>query len=102
MIISKAQTSFCELCDWSAIDDVRHLVLQCPRWQTERGGMFRDIASIQHGWGQEIINASDDVALTLLGNPVEGFSEDQMLKVGRQAAVHVPPFCWTHNANGLL
>ena len=48
-----------------------------------------------------VIDASDDVVLTLLGKPVEGFSDDQMLKVWRQAESHVPPFCWKHNGNDL-
>ena len=30
-------TMFCGLCNLAAEDDIRHLVLQCPGWQTARG-----------------------------------------------------------------
>ena len=92
---------FSKQCDLSAIDDVRHLALQCLRWLTERAEVFRDIVSIQEGCSQEIINASDDVVLTLMGKPVKGFSEDQMVKVWRQAAVHTQNMYYANAREGI-
>ena len=31
---------FCDKCDLSAMDDVRHLVLQCPNLQPERNDLL--------------------------------------------------------------
>ena len=42
----------CEDCDLGAIDDVRHLVLQCPRWQPERTDLLNEIANIPDGSGK--------------------------------------------------
>ena len=67
----------CEDCDVAAIDDVRHLVLQCPRWQTERTDMLNEIANIPDGSGQVLFNSQCDLVIALLGKVDPGFTYEQ-------------------------
>ena len=47
--------SLCDQCDLAALDDARHLILQCPKWQNESGIKPREIAAIQDGSGLMVI-----------------------------------------------
>ena len=53
-------TRYCGLCDVAAKDYLRHLILQCPRWQMEKEAMFKKQASM-HGWSsQNLLKAQGD------------------------------------------
>ena len=80
---------FCGFCDLAAQENVRHLVMECPRWQARRNVMFREIGNIDDGSGQAILDAQGDILLVLLGKSVEGFSEEQMCKLWHIAMVHI-------------
>ena len=74
-------TRFCIFCDLAAVEDARHFVMGCPKWQMLRNELFREIADIEDGIGQAILDAQCDTLLMLLGKPVEGFTIEQMCSV---------------------
>ena len=41
----------CDKCDLAALDDARHLVMQCPDLQRQRGDMMEEIAGLEGGGG---------------------------------------------------
>ena len=82
---------FCDQCDLAAIDDVRHLVLQWPSLQEERIALFRAVSSIQDGCGRVLLESACDVLLVLLGRPVVGFTEVQMVGIWSISARHIAP-----------
>ena len=40
----------CDKCDLAALDDARHLVMQCPDLQRQRGDMMGEIAGLEGGF----------------------------------------------------
>ena len=53
---------FCDQCDLASIDDARHMIMECPRWQEDRGLMMGEIANIEDGSCQMVLNAQCDMA----------------------------------------
>ena len=78
---STIASRFCVNCDLSAMDDVRHLVLSCPRWQLMRTEMMEEISRIADGSGRAILDSQCDLLYVLLGKPVTGFTFEQMVLV---------------------
>ena len=71
-------------------EDARHFVMECPRWQMRpRSNMFDSITYIDDGSGQAMLNSQRDTLLVLLGRPIHGFTEDQMIKVWYISVVHI-------------
>ena len=54
---SSIAARFCNMCDHAAMDDARHLILQCPDWQEERAEMMREISIIPDGSGQALLES---------------------------------------------
>ena len=48
---------FKDRCYLSALDDVRHLVMLCPKCQSERSKMISVIANIKDGCGQALLDS---------------------------------------------
>ena len=55
----------CTLCDNYAVEDVRHIVLQCPYFDVERNSMFEDIYNL----GTQVSNALRDSPRDMLYTP---------------------------------
>ena len=64
-----------------AIDDVRHLVLQCPRWQNERTEMLNEIDNIPDGSGHALLNSQCDLVIALLGKVDPDLSYEQKVTI---------------------
>ena len=62
---------FCDHCDHAAVDDARHLIMQCPEMQGMRNVMFRELADSGGGVGNVILEAAPDTLLLLLGKEME-------------------------------
>ena len=80
---------FCTSCDLAAPEDARHFIMECPKWQALRTGMFDCLTNINDGIGQAILATQCDILLVLLGRPVQGFSADQMIKFWYISATHI-------------
>ena len=79
----------CSSCDLSAMDDARHLILQCPKWQAERTDLMSEILRIPDGTGQVLLESQCDIVYVLMGKPFRGFSSEQMVIVWTISARHI-------------
>ena len=52
---------FCNSCDHGANENVFHLVMQCPRLQPFRNDLFKDLAEIPDGSGNELMASGENV-----------------------------------------
>ena len=59
---SPIASRFCDLCDHAAMDDARHLIMQCPELPDQRTIMFRELAESNGGLGDEILQAAPDIS----------------------------------------
>ena len=78
----------CPLCELSAPDDIKHLVLQCPSSERKRGDMFSDLekcASLE----ARIDEAPEEILPILLGKCKTGYSFEQMEEFWILAGIYV-------------
>ena len=68
----------CPLCELSAPDDVRHLVLQCPSTEFKRRDMFSDIDHCSLSLRARFFDNAEDILPVLLGKCLKDFSFEQM------------------------
>ena len=81
---------FCARCDLAAMDDVRHLVMQCPSLQHLRNTMFRELALVNDGAGCDLMEDGTDMILLLLGKEPENHPpSEQQMKFWSVAARHI-------------
>ena len=71
-------TRSCPLCELSAPDDVRHLVLQCPSSERKRGDMFSHLENCATSLEARIGEVQEEILPLLLGKRRTGFSFEQM------------------------
>ena len=71
----------CDRCGLAAVDDARHLIMQCPEVQQQRGVMMDEIAGLEGCYGHAILNSGADLLFVLMGQHVEGFTWEQMVDV---------------------
>ena len=73
---------FCVLCDHGSVDDVAHMVMQCPRLQPQRNAMFLEIDKIltRNGLNQNDLDAN--VFLNLMGRPGQNIPIELMEEIG--------------------
>ena len=79
----------CELCDEYAIENAKHVVMQCNYLQPIREIMLNKINDIPDGLGDYIIRNSPDIFLTLMGKPVDGINFYVMFKVWKLACIAI-------------
>ena len=58
----------CQNCDNFVHEDAKHVILQCNYSQAQRQELFNEIWALEGGIGYRILNNSNDVFYTLLGN----------------------------------
>ena len=75
---SSLASKFCTLCDTGQIDDVKHLVLQCPSLDGERDSMFLEIRQLPNNLGTNALEGDEDILGTLLGRNIDGYTVEQM------------------------
>ena len=78
----------CPLCELSAPDDVKHLVLQCPSLERKRGDMFSDLekcASLE----ARIDEAPEEILPILLGKCKTEYSFEQMEEFWILAGIYI-------------
>ena len=86
LIGSAMFSKFCGNFDHEAMDDLRHLVMQCPKWPKETNEM---LAAIVGGCGGVLLASQCDLVLALKGKMVEGLSNEQMIKIWTNSAEHI-------------
>ena len=74
-------TRCCGDCDLAAVDDARHLVMQCPKWREDRSEMMKMIGNVPDGSGQRLLNAQCDISLVLLGKLNSNLTMKQNIRI---------------------
>ena len=74
-------SKFCVDCDLGVVDDIRHLVLQCPKWQTGRTEMMNEIENIPDGRGVALLNSQCDLVIALLGGIDNVYTYEQKVRI---------------------
>ena len=57
----------CPLCDLAALEDLRHLILQCPSSEQKRREMFSNLERSAGSLGVRLLQNADDMLPILLG-----------------------------------
>ena len=84
-----ASNRWCELCEMSEVEDVRHLILNCSGTQETRDLMFERINEIANGnMNYEQIPFVDRLQV-LLGATIDGLSLHQMVDIWLTSAFHI-------------
>ena len=84
-----ASNRWCELCEMSEVEDVRHLILNCSGTQETRDLMFERINEIANGnMNYEQIPSVDRLQV-LLGATIDGLSLHQMVDIWLTSAFHI-------------
>ena len=86
---STVAARFCTSCDLSAMEDARHLIMQCPKWQSERTELMAEILNISDGTGQALLESQCDLLYVLMGKHARGFTYEQMVGVWTMSAWHI-------------
>ena len=86
---SPIASRFCTSCDLAAEDDVRHLIMQCPKWQTERTSFLTEISSIADGSGQTLLESQCDLVYVFVGRQATDLMFVQMVVVWTISAKHI-------------
>ena len=84
-----ASNRWCELCEMSEVEDVRHLILNCSGTQETRDLMFERINEIANGnMNYEQIPFVDRLQV-LLGATIDGLSLHHMVDIWLTSAIHI-------------
>ena len=68
----------CSLCDLYEDDNVRHLVMQCPKLQSERTAMFLELRNVGDGYRARVLDNSGDILSILFERPSDALPIVQM------------------------
>ena len=79
----------CPLCESSAPDDVKHLVLQCPSSERKRGEMFYELEKRTPSLEARPDEAPVEILPILLGKCRAGYSFEQMEELWIVAGLHI-------------
>ena len=80
---------FCPFCDLAQEDNVKHLVLQCPRFHQERADLFEALRAIPGDIGRTVLNIEDDILSILLGRHANNFTIEQMGSIWLVSCKHI-------------
>ena len=71
----------CERCDLGLIEDLKHIVLQCPFYEEHRGNMYREIAHLQCEEITDAMSNPQDTYSLLLGRQPDNMSVENMIRL---------------------
>ena len=70
---------FCERCDMSELENIRHLIMQCPAYEVSRIQMYNDLYGIGNNVRECIESSPAEVLSWILGGRIEGVEEQDMI-----------------------
>ena len=80
---------FCNLCDHGAVDDAKHMVMQCPHFQPKRTEMFNEIEAWLMRRDYAINQMDENVFLSLMGKPAANISQEVMCDIWLCSVRHI-------------
>ena len=79
----------CLNCDMYAIEDIRHIIMQCPSVDKIRREMCKGIYEINNGLERKFIEYPEEVFHWLLGRSIEGMNRDDMVNIWKTSGSHI-------------
>ena len=86
---SPIASRFCTSCDLAVEDDMQHLIMQCPKWQTERTSFLTEISSIADGSGQTLLESQCHLVYVFMGIQATDLTFEQMVVIWTISAKHI-------------
>ena len=80
---------FCNLCDHGAVDDAKHMVMQCPHFQPKRTEMFNEIEALLMRPDYAINQMDENIFLSLMGKPAVNISQEVMCDIWLCSVRHI-------------
>ena len=68
----------CTICDLASVEDVSHLVLQCPKLEKERATMFTEIEQVVDQFNNVAAGEEELIINVLLGKALRSIPSDKM------------------------
>ena len=86
---STSVNRMCEVCDNYEIEDVKHVIMHCPRVNELRLEMFNCFNEMNDNLGKLILNSSDNLFYTLLGKRCIELDDDVYLEFNEIASFYI-------------
>ena len=80
---------YCDLCQNLAIEDIEHLIMQCPYLQDIRTKMFEDLSSVAIEYRTQVYNTGENIFHILLGKIPTRFDPEFTYKFMRIVCICV-------------
>ena len=80
---------YCDLCQNLAIEDIEHLIMQCPSLQDIRTKMFEDLSIIAIEYRTQVFNTGENIIHVLLGKIPTRFDPEFTYKFMRIVCICV-------------
>ena len=71
----------CTNCNLALVEDVRHIILQCPFNEPELRKLDVDLRQLQDGSGVYALDSADNLMCLALGQSIQDLSEFQMYNI---------------------
>ena len=75
----------CSMCDLTAVENVSHLDMQCPKLEIERANMFTEIERVVDNFNNVIAGDDELIINVLLGKAPKSIPSDKMVLIWRIA-----------------
>ena len=79
----------CSMCDLAAVENVSHLVMQCPKLEKERANMFREIERVVDNFNNVVASNDELIINVLLGKAPKSIPSDKMVLIWRIAGLNI-------------
>ena len=71
----------CDRCDLGIVENARHVIMQCPLYNTKCTEMFNELEQSSKIWANNIINQGHDILHILLGKQPDGILLEEMVNI---------------------
>ena len=71
----------CNRCDLGTIENIHHLIMQCPFYVDERVEMYRQLRTIDSETVRNVLNDPQNIFHTLMGRHPEQMSFESMTEI---------------------
>ena len=70
----------CSLCDNYVVENIEHIVMQCPNFEVDREAMFYELGNVNPTFGQKMAEHHSEVLYWMLGGQIDALSFEEMLE----------------------
>ena len=84
----------CSKCDNFAIEDAKHIILQCDSTQVIRTRLFERVIKMPDDIGRLILERSDDILATMMGRFCPGIETPDMFNFWKLSCEYISKMYW--------